>query len=525
MSGLGGWPMHQETELKFVGDQAALTRLRQSALFLELAGHRGASTVARRAVYFDTPGHALREAGYVLRVRGEGNAHYQTLKKIGSGELVTRPEYKSEVSGIRPDLGAIPDSRARWRVTHLLSGQSLEPIFEVDTRRTRVLLSPSRNVEVEAAIDSGEIRLADDQRRTLPISEVEFELVRGSMGDLLSVARSLTQGLPLTLSFLSKPERGFRLASGYMLEPCRSTRVNLRGSHSADDAVACIMGSCLRHLLNNMDAVIVGRHPEGIHQMRVALRRLRVAFSLLTQEQREVLAGLIHSSKDIADVLGASRDAEILLSDLTLPVARKLGREGDFVGLARHLELAREQTLQSAVECLSSENFRAFVLELAATTQLRPWLSVRDSHRAMEADVRRFSFKQLARRTRLCRKAVRGAGKLKPEALHDLRIRLKKLRYTLEFFESVEDGKARRRLIKIVSGLQEILGEMNDILVARQQLRTLISQSRVGEDTHSVALAGGMLLGWHGRRYVAKRRRARRRIKQLARCGAFRKSA
>jgi CHAD domain-containing protein len=109
--------------------------------------------------------------------------------------------------------------------------------------------------------------------------------------------------------------------------------------------------------------------------------------------------------------------------------------------------------------------------------------------------------------------------------MHDLRIRLKKFRYTLEFFETVDDGKAKRRLIKTVSGLQEILGEMNDILVARQQLRAMISQSRAGEDTHSLALAGGMLLGWHGRRYVVKRRRARRRIKELARCDAFRKPA
>lgn len=515
--------MHQETELKFVGDQAALTSLRQSALFLELAGHRGASTVSRRAVYFDTRDHALRNAGYVLRVRGEGNVHYQTLKRIGTGELMTRPEYKSEVSGIAPDPGAIPDSRARWRITHLVSGQALEPIFEVDTRRTRVLLSPSRNVEVEASIDTGEIRLASDLRRTLPISEVEFELVRGGMGDLLSVARNLTQGLPLTLSFLSKPERGFRLAAGEMLDPCRSTRINLRGLHSADDAVACIMGHCLRHLLNNMDAVMVGRHPEGIHQMRVALRKLRVAFSLLTQEQRAILDGLIHSSKAIANALGASRDTEILLSDLTLPVARKLGREGEFVGLVRHLEQMREQTLQAAVDCLSSEAFRVFVVELAAATQQRPWLSVRASHGAMQADVRRFSSKQLVRRMTQCRKAVRRADKLKPEELHDLRIRLKKLRYTLEFFESVEDRKERRRLIKTVIGLQDVLGEMNDILVARQQLRTMISQSRAGEDAHSFALAGGMLLGWHGRRYVAKRRCARRCISELARSKAFRK--
>jgi inorganic triphosphatase YgiF len=515
--------MHQESELKFVGHLDTMASLRQSPRFLQLAGHRGASTVPRRAVYFDTADHALRQAGYVLRVRGEGNVHFQTLKKIGTGELVTRPEYKSEVAGTFPEPGSIPDSRARWRVTHLLAGRPLEPIFEVDTRRTRVLLSPSRNVEVEAAIDTGEIRLAGNHERALAVSEVEFELVRGSMGDLLSTARDLTQGLPLTLSFLSKPERGFRLAADEALAPFRPAKVNLRGLQSADDAVAAIIASCLRHLLNNMDAVVEGRDPEGVHQMRVALRKLRVAFSLISLEQREAIAPLIESSKKIAAALGASRDKEILLTELTLPVARQLGREGEFVGIVQRMEQARDETLQQAVDCLKSEAFRGFALELAAVTQQRPWLSHPASLRAMEADVRSFGMKQLDRRTRQCRKALRRAAKLKPPELHDLRIKLKKLRYTLEFFESVDDRRRRRAMLKRVSRLQDLLGGMNDILVARPQLRSLIAGSRVGEDDGSaVSLAGGMLLGWHGRRYVAKRRRARRQIRDFTDSKALR---
>lgn len=509
--------MHQETELKFVGDDGALSALRQSAPFLSYAGHRSASTAVRRAVYFDTADHTLRRAGYVLRVRGEGNVQCQTLKKIGSGELVTRPEYKSEIAGTRPEVASIPDSRARWKVTHLLSGRPLEPIFEVDTRRTRVVLTPARNVELEAAIDTGEIRLARDTTRTLTISEVEFELVRGSMNDLLSTARVLTRGLPLTLSFLSKPERGFRLAADEALEPWRPSKINLRGVQTADDAMAIIIGSCLKHLLNNHDAVVSGHRSEGIHQMRVALRKLRVAFSMLSPEQRAQQAALIGEVKRVASALGACRDKEILLSEMTLPVARQLGREDEFVPLVQRMEHAREETWRAALDCLSSDRFRALVLDLASITQQRPWLSNPSSHRDLEADARRFGATQSQRRLKQCQKALKRARKLKGAELHDLRIALKKLRYTLEFFESIEDRRTTKVLLKRVSRLQDLLGEMNDVLVARPQLRAMIADSQSSDQASAVSLAGGMLLGWHGRRYVAKRKRVRARLKSLAR--------
>ena len=89
--------MHQETELKFVGSEDAMAALRQSGDLMEMAGARRARTLVRRAVYFDSADHLLRKAGYVLRVRSEGNTFSQTLKRLGSGELATRPEFKSDV--------------------------------------------------------------------------------------------------------------------------------------------------------------------------------------------------------------------------------------------------------------------------------------------------------------------------------------------------------------------------------------------------------------------------------------------
>jgi CHAD domain-containing protein len=209
---------------------------------------------------------------------------------------------------------------------------------------------------------------------------------------------------------------------------------------------------------------------------------------------------------------------------MTLPVARQLGREGEFVPLVRRMEQARDETFAGARECIASEKFRTLVLDLATVTQQRPWLSNPSSLRDLEGDVRRFAARQVDRRLVQCRKSLRRARKLKAVELHDLRIGLKKLRYTLEFFASSYDDRGSRSLLKRVSRLQDVLGEMNDVLVAREQLRTMIAESRAGDATSPVALACGMLLGWHGRRYVSKRRRVRVRLEALARSKRIRKA-
>lgn len=514
--------MHQETELKFAGDAEALGALRQSAAFEALTGRRPAQTVERRAVYFDTADACLRQAGYVLRVRNEGNVCCQTLKQIDDAGLFTRGEFESDIAGSEPDPRAIPDSKARWKIIHLLNGQKLVPVFEVETRRTRVLLSSGRNVEIEAAFDSGCIRLPLQPDRATSISEVEFELNRGGVDDLFSVARTLTQGLPLTLSFLSKAERGFRLARGEGVQASRATPLRLRRAASADDAIAAMIGCCLRHLLDNVEPVLAGDDVEGVHQMRVALRRMRVAFSMLSPEQRVSIEGTLALARRLSTQLGACRDQDVLLADLVLPVARRLGREGEFQPLVGRIEATRDRCREAVRALVTSQDFRGFALDVAAVTSQRPWLATASLHGAMEADVARFAVQQANRRLMQCRKAVRGSKRLKERGLHELRIRLKKLRYTLEFFGHALERRKTKALLKRLEKLQGLLGDMNDILAARQHVRGLLAENRSSSDLPTLALAGGMLIGWHGRRHAAIRRRARRKLKALAAHGLLR---
>ena len=136
--------MNLETELKFIGSEETISELRQSPKLQELAGARGARTITQRAVYFDSKQQDLWKAGYVLRVRNEGEGYMQTLKRISHADLASRPEFKSDVLSASPDLNTIPDSKLRWRIMQMLKDRELVPQFVIETRRTKLITRKRR---------------------------------------------------------------------------------------------------------------------------------------------------------------------------------------------------------------------------------------------------------------------------------------------------------------------------------------------------------------------------------------------
>ena len=118
-----------ETELKFRLGAGALTAL---------ANHPTLSKPGRksrlRSVYFDTPEHDLRNAGYSLRVREKDGAYVQTVKRTGEGGGIRRDEWEFLVEGVKVDLAALDKTPAGA----LLNGGSerLTPMFETRIDRT-----------------------------------------------------------------------------------------------------------------------------------------------------------------------------------------------------------------------------------------------------------------------------------------------------------------------------------------------------------------------------------------------------
>lgn len=509
--------MHWETELKFVGEESAIAQLLQSKLLLEAAGNRRARTVEQQAIYFDTDGQALWNAGYILRVRKEGSGYFQTLKKVICNELATRPEFKSEVGTATPDIGSIPDRDTRSKISHILKGQELSPVFEIATRRTKLLLSPKKGVEIEAAFDSGMLSLSGkDKQASYPIHEFELELLKGDVEDLFALARKLTGGLPLALSLSAKAERGYALLRHQIYAPVRSQPICLPAGTNADDALNVILANCLQQFLGNARSVIVANDAEGVHQMRVALRRLRSATSMLDDAQQELISSQIERARHFAGVLGDARNYDVLLNDIIQPVVNGIGSEKEFKPLIEAVLAKRRESWALLLEELRAEAFRTFVLEWAALTYGRPKPVEDTSPPLAGLDVAKFAKQQIKHRAHQIAKIASRKHDPDIDELHDLRLKLKKLRYTIEAFESMFSRKAVRRVAQQLAKLQRLLGDINDIAHSQNLIHRILLDAKSSPLSDALAYAGGLVVGWHTKRGSDNVRSVRKQLKGLS---------
>jgi CHAD domain-containing protein len=118
--------------------------------------------------------------------------------------------------------------------------------------------------------------------------------------------------------------------------------------------------------------------------------------------------------------------------------------------------------------------------------------------------------------TRLHRKALKGGAhfaRLQPEARHDLRITLKKLRYATEFFLPAFAGNSSaKRYLARLSKLQDALGHANDGTVTRSLLYNVTVQAESSPDLHRAA---GALIGWLARDRLAAAKSLRKRWREF----------
>ncbi len=144
-----------------------------------------------------------------------------------------------------------------------------------------VEIEPHPGTRIEAAVDHGTIRTADDGR-SQPISEIELELKSGDPAAVYDLALELLETAPLRIDLQSKSERGYRLVQKNDEPPSAAAAepVFLDAEMTLEDALQRVGRICLAHMLRSEPAALAGKI-EGVHQMRVATRRLRSMLSAL----------------------------------------------------------------------------------------------------------------------------------------------------------------------------------------------------------------------------------------------------
>jgi triphosphatase len=494
----------EEIELKLAASPAMLLHLRGHPL---LAGEEQALALATR--YFDTAGAALHAGGATLRVRDGGSQGEQTFKSTAKGSAgLRRGEWNAPAAGSAPDPAAFPPE-ARRQIEALIGNAPLLPRAVTRIERTTRRLRFGASL-IEAAFDTGTVEAGS---RSEPVSELELELIEGDTADLFALAQQLPLGPELAWSAQSKGARGQMLALELPFTAVRASKVGLSPDMTVAQGFRAIAWNCLAQLLGNCREVVGSGDPDAIHQSRVAMRRLRAAFSLFGDTVADSQTPVFRAEwKAAASALGPARDLHVLIQRVEAAVSES-GAEAD--DLLQRLRGKRAAATRAAQTALAGTAFQHLLVRFAE------WLEGAMPQAAEPLTT--FAEDVLGRRRRKLAKR-RPLGALSDEALHALRIKGKKLRYAAEFFAALypdpDSRKARRDFGKSLSKLQDCLGSVNDLAVAHDQRENLFA------DLEPIAAAGlsaqlAELLESHGPTRKQLIRTASRALDRIAEAPAW----
>jgi len=489
----------REIELKLEVSPEILDQLKRGGALQRFTGGR-AVTKPLLSIYFDTPGQALRKAKISLRVRKVGRSWVQTAK-LGTGVaggLSSAVEAEHRVSGRAIDFSVIEDPAVLKILTDTIGGEPLGECFETAIRRTtRLLTSREDGSIIEVAYDTGEVRAGD---RSQSLAEVEFELKAGAGAALLEAAREIIGAAPFRLSPFSKAERGFRLADGTAetaVRPKQARNVAFPPEETVELAFRDILRSCLTQIADNRVAILEPDDPEGPHQFRIGLRRLRSAFRLFRPVLNPLtLAALDSQARTLAAEAGKVRDLDVLMEEIVSPLA-KIAPEGiRLEPLLAHLGAVREEARAALQAHLREPDVNAFLFDLAAYTEGRGWLDLDnfDQTARLAQTIRGYSRKALNRQWKKVSRYGSRIDDLTIPERHEMRKALKKLRYGVEFFGSLYPKSDLKPFLKRMKRLQDIFGYLNDVAMA-EKLASLPDID--GKSSRQVLLAIGFVIGWH----------------------------
>ena len=481
-----------EVELKLASTPGDMPQLKQT--LLQLAGDGDATYRESVETYYDTAADRLRREGLLLRVCQQNHRHVQRVssKDVRTMTPLVRCEWEDVIENERPDPRA-PNSGAHLPVG--LAEAELRARFTILVRRTLFTLKPDASTQIEGALDEGEIRTADGKRGE-PISEIELLLKSGDPVALYRAALHLLEIAPLRIEIRSKAERGYHLLDR-MIDARQPNYLpsNLKPGVTVEESLRRIGRDCLSTVLLCETAAFTDI-PDGIHQMRVAIRRLRSVVAatrrMLPPEQYEWVTQTL---KWMAGVLGPARNWDVFSSSLLTPVRSVLVREQELDELCGVSERERRSAHERANAAIRSPQYTAALLKLLQWFASRSWRNqpVSEHSALLMAPIDTVAPTLIGRRYKKVKKAAGVFVELTREQRHEFPIAVKKLRYAIEVFKDLFDGDEVLEFVKLLKPLQDDLGYANDVRVANELLADLRPSDA------AVARAAGIVLGWHER--------------------------
>lgn len=473
--------MSVEMELKLCITPEHLARLKRHPLLKTLATTR-ASTRRIYNIYYDTLDLKLHGRAIALRLRRIGKQWLQTLKGGGGVQagLHQRNEWEMPVADEALDFAALKASGAE-HLAHSVR-KKLQPLFVTEFSRTTRILS-FKGAEIELCMDSGEIRAGKARR---PISELELELKSGEPAQLFKLAQALLDIVPLEIEHTSKAEYGYRLFADTRPAVVKAAMPDLAECPDVACALQTMIVSCLAHLQANVPGAVQNLDEEYLHQVRVALRRLRVVLAMAETFRADAELSALH--EQVAELyveLGRLREWDVFVTQILAPIRARLPRQTGLRGVLRASEKLRAQHHAAVERKLQSGDYQRFLLRFGAWMHGGYW----HEQAAERSTLAHFAAQILDKHSLQAGKRGKHLDIANPAQLHTLRIACKKLRYGAEIFASLFDAGKTKRYLSALSSLQDTLGALNDFTVAQRLLGELGAEVQ----QESVALIRGWI--------------------------------
>jgi triphosphatase len=333
-------------------------------------------------------------------------------------------------------------------------------------------------------------------------------VLEGEPAEILALAAEWAVDQPFLPAPHGLAEAALALAESRPPRPRRSGPPSLAGAETVEGAFLTALAHLQDVLLAETPGCRPGLGPRGVHQSRVAIRRMRSLLKLF----RPVVDGpgwreWDAQLRDLAQALGAARDWDVFLLGIGPGTLAALDGDARIRRLLAAAGRERDAAYAALGAFLESAAFRRTIwlgLQLAV---IRPALGA-------EQPLAPFAAELLRKRWRRLKHAGAAMEELDSTALHEMRLDAKRLRYAAEPFAALWPGRAAKRFTRRLADLQEALGLANDATVAAT-LATRLAGRGAG------AFAIGAVTGFAAGRAEGSRIAAISAWKALRKAGPF----
>jgi CHAD domain-containing protein len=436
-------------------------------------------TLNLQDTYYDSPDWLIFRAGFALRVRraspddGVEPANTEiTLKSLHAGQdgLARRTEISENIGDTGLEEILASGQGIGSRIRELVGERPLTPLFHARTRRERRHLLEADSDLALAEVDLDETSIESPNGQGQALRRVEVECINAEPEVLTPLVEQLRDAAQLQPVEMSKFRAGLAVAG---LDPAAQQALgddSIRPAQPFADAQLALLRRYLAALLEK-EAEVRGGSVAALHEMRVAARHLDVLLRMFRGFGPGWAVGSRARVRGLIKALGAVRDCDVQLVFLDSTLESLNTPEGAAFAPMRERLVAQQQTARGRLlQWLDSPGMQAWLHEWRENLRHATPGSTRAQH-AITAVVARDRIRDAFRALR--KRARRLDADSPADEFHEVRIRAKRLRYTLDAFAGLY-GEVAGSFSQALARMQTVLGEYHDASVREQRFTALV---------------------------------------------------